>query len=837
MVSAKISFCAYKYKHSSLLYKTKYMQKIRFILIAFFFLSLTQANAQFISGKVFADTLTNCTFDNGEKTLKNWKIRVIRPGNDTIFTNSDALGNYQIPISGLGNYALQAIADNHYWLPCQSTKILTTLANTTENLGVQKVLNCPFLQVNIVAPTLVKGKLGNYFVSYKNQGTSDAQNAYVDITLDPFLSITASSISSQIIGANKYRFQLGTVVWGDEKTFSITTKLQNNISTGLTHCVEARIFPDSLCSPSPKFLVQLQGDCNNVKPSFTLKKLLNQGNNLIAKVKIVEDDVILRVIKDTLKNNIINTIIPPFQLGHVYTAQVILPNGEVIGKGVQSCNVLDTKGYLLQFTQKDGSPFSHVVCRQNEGSIKAIEKTTLPIGRGTQHFIEQNEGLEYTVRFQNTMKDTAKSVIVTDTLDKALDPATFEMGASSHAYTWEISKKGELRVVFSNVALPDSAKNQLASQGYFSYKIAQKKDYQFFTVIKNKSSVKLGTQTLQLTNSVFHTIAKPVRYGEKTVTICEGTTPPPLIETLVFPKFDSVTYVTLKILPVKKTTQFKSICKGNSIKIGNNTYTFAGIYQDSFQAKNGCDSILTTNLTVSELESSISKIICFGESLILGGIKYAQSGFYISIFKTKLGCDSTVTLNLKILDQPKIDTIYQILCSAKGPFGIQYGKNIVKTKDGCDSTTILSFATLKADTITLKGTATAKGIFTYKDEDFIIKKDTILYFDIEETLNPCDFIKYIVKRFPTASSNEIAINIKVSIAPNPFRQQTLLEVKNSPFSQHELLLFNPLGQRVRKEYFIGDKILLEQNELLPSVYFYKIVAENIVLYGGKLIVY
>ena len=837
MVSAKISFCAYKYKHSSLLYKTKYMQKIRFILIAFFFLSLTQTKAQFISGKVFADTLANCTFDNGEKTLKNWKIRVIRPGNDTIFTNSDALGNYQIPISGLGNYALQAIADNHYWLPCQSTKILTTLANSTENLGVQKVLNCPFLQVNIVAPTLVKGKLGNYFVSYKNQGTSDAQNAYVDITLDPFLSITTSSISAQNIGANKYRFQLGTVVLGDEKTFSITTKLQNNISTGLTHCVEVHIFPDNLCAPSPKFLALIQGDCNNGKPTFYLKKLVNQGNNLIAKVKIIEDDVILRVIKDTLKNSIIDTIKPPFQTGHVYTTQVILPNGEVIGRGVQSCDVLDTKGYLLQFTQKDGSPFSHSACRQNEGSTKAIEKTTLPIGRGMPHFIEQNEGLEYTVRFQNTMKDTAKSVIVTDTLDKALDPATFEMGASSHAYTWELSKKGELRVVFSNVALPDSAKNQLTSQGYFSYKIAQKKDYQFFTVIKNKSSVKLGTQALQITNSVFHTIAKPVHYGEKTITICEGTTPPPLTETLVFPKFDSVTYITLRILPVKKVTQTVTICNGNGVQIGGVTYTKAGTYQALFFAQNGCDSIVTLILTVNELKSTISKTLCFGENIKLGNTTYSKSGIYKEIFKTQFGCDSIVTLNLKILDQPKIDTIYQIQCSAKGPFGVQYGKNIVKTKDGCDSTTILSFATLKADTIILKATTDKNGVFIYKNEAFKIKKDTIIYFDVKETLNPCDFIKYIIKVGAVNTIDEIFTNIKVTIAPNPFRQQTLLEVKNSPFSQHELLLFNPFGQRVRKEDFIGNKILLEQNELIPSIYFYKIIAENIVLYAGKLIVY
>ncbi len=807
-------------------------------LFLFFAFLIMKAEAQFISGKVFADTLMNCTFDNGEKILKNWKIRAIRPGNDTIFTNSDALGNYQIPVSGTGTYILQAIAENHYWLPCQTTKILTSLANTTENLGVQKVINCPFLEVNIVAPALVKGKLSNYFISYKNKGTADAQNAYIDVTLDPFLTLNTSGIPAQNIAANKYRFQLGTVTLGEEITFSITTKLQNNISTGLSHCVEAHIFPDVLCTPSPKYLAQIQADCNNSKPNFYLKKLLNQGNNLVATVKIVEDDIVLKVTKDTLKNNITDTIKPPFQTGYVYTTQVILPNGEVIGKSLQSCNVLDIKGLLLQYTQFNGNPFTHSVCGQNVGSIKAMEKTTLPTGRGMAHFIEQNEGLEYTIRFQNTMKDTAKSVIILDTLDAALNPATLTMGASSHAYNWELSKKGILQITFNNVALPDSAKNQLASQGYVSYKIAQKFNYPFSTIIKNKSNVKLGAQATQTTNTVFHTIAKPIRYGKKTLTICENAPPPPLVETFSFPTFDSIVYVSLKFLPIKKIAQNAVICKGNSIKVGNSTYNISGVFQDIFQAKNGCDSIVTTNLTVLELKNNLSKTLCFGESIKLGNTTYSKPGVYTEIFKNVNDCDSLVILTLKFFEQPKIDTIYQVQCSAKGPFGVAYGKNVVKNNNGCDSTIIFSFTTLKSDTIVLKGTTDKNGIFSYKNETFVIKKDTIIYFDVTETLNPCDFIKYNIKIQTTnATDNLFLDNIKVSISPNPFRQQTFLEVKNSPFLQHELLLFNAYGQQLRREIFFGEVFLLEQNDLIPNIYFYKIVAQKNILYKGKLIIY
>ncbi len=47
--------------------------------------------------------------------------------------------------------------------------------------------------------------------------------------------------------------------------------------------------------------------------------------------------------------------------------------------------------------------------------------------------------------------------------------------------------------------------------------------------------------------------------------------------------------------------QIHSICAGQSITVGSNTYTISGTYIDSFLAVNSCDSIVTTNLTVNPL--------------------------------------------------------------------------------------------------------------------------------------------------------------------------------------------------------------------------------------------
>ena len=43
----------------------------------------------------------------------------------------------------------------------------------------------------------------------------------------------------------------------------------------------------------------------------------------------------------------------------------------------------------------------------------------------------------------------------------------------------------------------------------------------------------------------------------------------------------------------------QTICAGSSITVGTNTYTATGVYVDVLTASNGCDSTVTTNLTVT----------------------------------------------------------------------------------------------------------------------------------------------------------------------------------------------------------------------------------------------
>ena len=43
----------------------------------------------------------------------------------------------------------------------------------------------------------------------------------------------------------------------------------------------------------------------------------------------------------------------------------------------------------------------------------------------------------------------------------------------------------------------------------------------------------------------------------------------------------------------------ETICEGEGYTLGNNTFFFTGTYEQFFPVGNGCDSIVTLNLTVT----------------------------------------------------------------------------------------------------------------------------------------------------------------------------------------------------------------------------------------------
>ena len=102
-----------------------------------------------------------------------------------------------------------------------------------------------------------------------------------------------------------------------------------------------------------------------------------------------------------------------------------------------------------------------------------------------------------------------------------------------------------------------------------------------------------------------------------------------------------------------------SICEGSSYPFVGKDIKVAGIYRDTTQGANGCDSITTLILTVNQpFYSLIKEDILDGQSVDFYGNTYTTTGTYTHYARTPEGCDSTTILQLTV--HPLVDTIITV---------------------------------------------------------------------------------------------------------------------------------------------------------------------------------
>ncbi len=358
-----------------------------------------------------------------------------------------------------------------------------------------------------------------YNVNYRNLGTQIAQNAYVEVTLDPYLTYVSSTIPLiQQIG-NVHRFDVGSIPSFNGGNFSINVLVDcDSTSLGQVHCTEAHIFPDSICSPivwTGPIIEATVSNCTNDSTTFRLRNLGSSMNNAEL-YSIIEEHVMVRQAPFQLGSGADQYVTVATSAGAFSRMEAMQATGfpAVLGDPIAianniGCNglpVLNTPNILNQYYNGNASSFIAIDCQANRGAYDPNDKQAQPEGYEASHYIKNNIPLNYHIRFQNTGTDTAFTVVVIDTLDDPLDPATLVMGASSHPYTWQLRENGILVVTFDNIMLPDSGVNQAASNGYFKFKIEQDANNPDGTMIYNSAGIYFDFNPPIITNQVFHTI-------------------------------------------------------------------------------------------------------------------------------------------------------------------------------------------------------------------------------------------------------------------------------------------------------------------------------------------
>jgi len=122
---------------------------------------------------------------------------------------------------------------------------------------------------------------------------------------------------------------------------------------------------------------------------------------------------------------------------------------------------------------------------------------------------------------------------------------------------------------------------------------------------------------------------------------------------------DSIISINLNILPKTYDTLEVSICNQYLSPSELYTWTTSGTYQDTLINHYGCDSIVTINLTINETTFS-SQTFTTCDSLISpsGNYVWYNSGIYLDTISNANGCDSIITTYLTI---PQISTEITVL--------------------------------------------------------------------------------------------------------------------------------------------------------------------------------
>lgn len=441
-----------------------------------------------LNGTVYLDADANCGLDGGDTPAAGVLLEIVGVDNGARYYEiTDADGRYGIDVL-VGTYTVRPITDpTQPFGTCEPPATATVaFGNPTElDVFLPVLADCSLLTTSVSMPFLRRCFNSHAYVSYENIGSSTAQDAQLTVTLDDFFIDIVSSVTPATQDGNTFVFNLGDLppfadgrIW-----FSFTVSCQ--ASLGQTHCVEANITPDDVCTTPEGWngaLVNVETpDCNGDSLTFAMKNVGDNPMTVPLTYVVVEDGIMMTpvpVVVRALAHNEIFTVSLPAD-GQTY--QVITnqepnaPASPTPTAMAEGCVVPAGDGFSTGLANilalGNGVPSQAIECRENVGAYDPNDKNGYPLGYGEENNIPEGTRLNYAIRFQNTGTDTAFNVVIKDTISMALDLATFKEESASHLYTIDIDSHRVVTFTFANIMLPDSNVNLAASQGVVNFSI------------------------------------------------------------------------------------------------------------------------------------------------------------------------------------------------------------------------------------------------------------------------------------------------------------------------------------------------------------------------------
>jgi len=257
---------------------------------------------------------------------------------------------------------------------------------------------------------------------------------------------------------------------------------------------------------------------------------------------------------------------------------------------------------------------------------------------------------------------------------------------------------------------------------------------------------------------------------------------------------DSVYVLNLQVNPMYFFMDAISMCDGETVFWHGNTHANAGVYYDSLQTINGCDSVFSLNLSIfPNYYYAESDTFCEGSTYFWRGNYYTSAGTYYNSYSSQHSCDSIYSLELIMRNRPNvnissIDSLYciynaPVTLTATPPGGVFIGQGVSGS----------SFSPTTA------GLGNWFIAYSYTDSSGCFNADTV-YVTVDACTHISDNGTFDIKLYPNPNDGNFEIDLK---------------------DNSKLSLYNSLGELVYTNILPSGKHFLRINDLTNGLYLLK----------------
>ncbi len=122
----------------------------------------------------------------------------------------------------------------------------------------------------------------------------------------------------------------------------------------------------------------------------------------------------------------------------------------------------------------------------------------------------------------------------------------------------------------------------------------------------------------------------------------------------------------------------------------------------------------------------------------------------------------------------------------------------------------------------------------------MIENQAAIYFDYNPAVMTNTTFHTVGENFVTTiitgTENVLVENVAVKVYPNPFQEQTTIEVEVGNYQEFVLKVYDMMGRMVLQTNASNNKIQIQRMDLQQGIYIYRLEADGELVNTGKIVV-